>query len=381
MFQDNCLIIDEASMLTQAEAQIIVQRYPHHRIIFCGDMKYQLPPVIQEGVVGDAARQMTMDGMHVIHFNKNYRSLCKTLDRFTDDLRSIIDDTQGQLSGGEARQMRRDVRAAVIKRFEEMGGKTIVSPDIKRLYADDDMILGYKHNYDAKTTMEEYYGIVAQDREMKKWNLTDGGRDHCKGEIIVAPKAPEGYKAIERYSYTTHCIQGETCRGRIFVNPRHMERSEDVLRLLYTACSRAKRFDQLYFVGGSNCSNVMDELSDGGMERAREAAEREAMGAEDRCALPMCRLSKSAAHAQRLRLAREAAEREAMGAEDRCAPDVQETEVSVWGYKYIPPRRARASQAAWHAVAAGAQPGAEPVDQFSGSNITAESVKSFFGKN
>ena len=52
------------------------------------------------------------------------------------------------------------------------------------------------------------------------------------------------------------------------------------------------------------------------------------------------------------------------------APDVQAVEV----------RRARAAPAAWHAVAAGAQPGAEPVDQFSVSNITAESVNTFFGK-
>ncbi len=98
-----------------------------------------------------------------------------------------------------------------------------------------------------------------------------------------------------------------------------MERSAGVRRLLYTACSRAKTYDQLYFVGGLNCSNVMDELRARGEEATREACEREAMGGED-------------------------------------------------------------VSAAWHAVAAGEEPGAAEVAPFSRSNITPEAVKTFFKK-
>ncbi len=346
--KSNCLIIDEASMLTEAAAHVIVERYKHHRIIFCGDLLYQLPPVLADNAEGAEARQMTTEGMHVVEFNTNHRSVCKTLDSFTKFVRDLIDVSPVfDMGTFEARRGRRDRREAVIERFKTMGGKCIRSEDIKALYADDDMILGYKHNYDANTTMEDHYGIVAQDRQVKKWNLTEGGRDHCKGEIVTAEAAPEGIKSVERYSYTTHCIQGETCRGRIFINPRHMERSPDVLRLLYTALSRAKRFEQLYFVGGSNCSNVIDELSANGDDSAREAAERKSMEAEERLA-------------KNLR---------------RCAILNE-----VWGDNAWKQQEAAQAVNAWHAVAAGEEPGAAEVAPFSRSNITPDSVKKLFKK-
>jgi hypothetical protein len=64
----NVLIIDEISMMTDEEKEKIINRFNRHKIIFCGDVGFQLPPI--EG----QEFKITNDYPIITH-NKNYRCL------------------------------------------------------------------------------------------------------------------------------------------------------------------------------------------------------------------------------------------------------------------------------------------------------------------
>ena len=53
-------------MMTEKDKQKIIKNFPNCKIIFCGDIGFQLPPIEK----GD---EFKIDNMKIINHNKNYR--------------------------------------------------------------------------------------------------------------------------------------------------------------------------------------------------------------------------------------------------------------------------------------------------------------------
>ena len=79
----NVFIFDEISMLSDEGKEKLIKRFPEHKIIFCGDVGYQLPPI--EG------KEFNVEcGLPVFHHNTNYRCKCTKLEKRLLFLRKII---------------------------------------------------------------------------------------------------------------------------------------------------------------------------------------------------------------------------------------------------------------------------------------------------
>jgi len=79
----NNLIIDECSMMTNNDKELILKRFSNIKIIFCGDLGYQLPP-ISKGV-SKKAKEFIIGSIPEIKHTTNYRCQCDILREFTYD--------------------------------------------------------------------------------------------------------------------------------------------------------------------------------------------------------------------------------------------------------------------------------------------------------
>jgi len=83
------VVLDEASMLTEAQFKKIVARFPDHKLIFAGDLGYQLPPVC----LGD---ELTAEHFsNVVEFNNDYRSHDKETKSYKKHIREMMDEGYG----------------------------------------------------------------------------------------------------------------------------------------------------------------------------------------------------------------------------------------------------------------------------------------------
>ena len=211
----NVLIFDEASMISQREKDMLFDLYKHAKLIFCGDVGYQLPPI--------AGNPITHDGFdNIVTLTENYR--------FKDDtghyntcmrMRGMIDE------GASKDQIRDLVKAS----YRNVGKDRVLE-----LYDPaEDIILASKH-----TICDEWTSEFPDN----KWKCTEKNQVHAVGEIVLG-EPPKG-RYEKRHGFTIHSVQGETYEGKIFIDIRNMFD----LTMLYTAISRARRSDQIYIIVG-----------------------------------------------------------------------------------------------------------------------------------
>ena len=90
------MIFDEASCISQKQKKIILNRFPDHKIIFCGDIGYQLPPIPDKSPGGDRwPEEFRCENLpRIRHYpNKDIskrRCKCEKLDLILKDLRKKI---------------------------------------------------------------------------------------------------------------------------------------------------------------------------------------------------------------------------------------------------------------------------------------------------
>ena len=207
----NTLVIDEITMLNDKEKELIIQRFKDHKIIFCGDLGYQLPPV--EGF------EFNPKGIPTFRHTKNYRCQCEILARILKKCREIIKKDLIDI----------DVKKVLINFGFEINKKEDID------YSIEDLIITKTHNN------KDYYSQRYKD--MEKYIVKENTRDYSNGEIIIGNK-PEGVKCLLQHAFTIHSVQGETCRHTLFIDINKM----NCIRMLYTALSRAKRFDQIKII-------------------------------------------------------------------------------------------------------------------------------------
>tara|TARA_R100000808_G_C2154667_1_gene165830 strand:- start:6383 stop:9172 length:2790 start_codon:yes stop_codon:yes gene_type:complete len=206
----NTLIIDEISMLSNEEKNIILKRFKNHKIIFCGDLGYQLPPV--EGskfIIGD---------IPIFNHRKNYRCQCEKLQFILNDLRKLIkNDYEGT------------IKDLLLKYDFQITDKNLID------YSVEDLILTKTHKN------KDFYS--QRYKHIEKYLVKENTLDFSNGEIIIGKK-PDKVLADLQHAFTIHSIQGETCKTNLFIDINKM----NSLPMLYTALSRAKFLSQIKII-------------------------------------------------------------------------------------------------------------------------------------
>jgi hypothetical protein len=212
----NVLLIDECSMMTEEHKLKIFSLYGDMKIIFCGDLGFQLSCWL--------GKEMDTTGFNdIIQNNINYRCKDSRLLGLLDSIRTMIKnkvDTD-------------KVNKFVLEYFKKIN-KVISFNKMKEMYKVDDMILvGTKlERDDSKTWFPE----------LKKYYCLENNRKYCNGEIVIGEE-PECSNEM-RHAFTTHSIQGETAHHNLFIISDKMFNT----RMFYTAISRAKTLEQIFII-------------------------------------------------------------------------------------------------------------------------------------
>jgi len=203
-------IIDEVSMFSNEAKTKIIKRFPQHKIIFCGDIGYQLPPIV--------GSQFKINDIPIIEHTTNHRCKCEKLYEILQELRKLIKDGHKYFDN---------------KKDKIFGIDVISSDDMD--YQVEDLIITKTHVNKDKYT-EKY-------KDMKKYIVLENTQDYSNGDIIIGDK-PEKVRCELRHAFTVHSIQGETAQHKLFIDLDKMTS----LRMLYTSLSRGKYLSQIVFI-------------------------------------------------------------------------------------------------------------------------------------
>jgi hypothetical protein len=217
----NCLIIDEVSMMTEEQKKFIFKTYSNMKIIMCGDLGYQLPPIEND-------EEMNTTGFdNIITYNTNYRCKDEKLKQILNTLREMISQEKNI----------HQINKWVINEFTKLG-RMISIEDLKEKYNVNDMILC------GTNQLKDYYtGLFTGKFPIEKYYVLENNRLYCNGEIVIGEK-PIKTKSEIRHCFTTHSIQGETAEFNLFIDSKKMFDS----RMFYTAISRARYLHQIFII-------------------------------------------------------------------------------------------------------------------------------------
>ena len=203
----NVLVIDEVSMMGEKTKRQILKNMAGCKIIFCGDIGYQLPP-FAEGNNTEFKKDIT-EIKHTI----NHRVECETLRDLLIQCRSMMDKNK-------------NIIPYVLN--------NIPSRETPQYNHETDMILATTHSIKNEYT-EKY-------KDKKKYVITQSDEVYGRGEVYY--QVPNTKHHELRHGYTTHSIQGETMKGNIFIDLRGVYDN----RMIYTMISRAKRLSQIILI-------------------------------------------------------------------------------------------------------------------------------------
>jgi hypothetical protein len=201
----NVLIIDEISMMTDEEKEKIINRFNKHKIIFCGDVGFQLPPI--EG----QEFKITNDYPIITH-NKNYRCLCPKL-------LNILNNIRNEISKG-----------SWFYDIKKLGLPIIKLKDLD--YIPQDLIISKTNNRKDL--------ITATFKDLEKYVVLANYTNYCNTQILLE-KPPAGIRHELRHAFTIFSCQGMTTPNKLFIDVKNLRD----IKTIYTALSRAKYLSQI----------------------------------------------------------------------------------------------------------------------------------------
>ena len=231
----NVLIIDEGSMINEFEKQFLIKN-SKSKLIFCGDLGYQLPPVntldtlrfIQKNKLDiSLLNEMNTEGFeNIVECKTNFRSgNDKELMKIINYLRDIIDKNKYNVQQITLEYVYNQIK----NKF-----KSITKDELKNIYDKKDLIIC------SENLIKDEYTEMFKDIE--KYRVKENSRDYKNGTIIYEKISK--IKMDLQHGYTIHSIQGETATTKLFID---LEKQKSI-RMLYTAISRAKELNQIYFI-------------------------------------------------------------------------------------------------------------------------------------
>ncbi len=210
----NVLVIDECSMLSDKVREIIFTRFWMCKLIFIGDIGFQIGPY-NEIPIRKTAFQ------HVTELIKNHRCKDAPLDKILDNIRETISKCGN--------------RTCNVKEIIN-GIQTITVNELQKKYKVEDIILNFQN-----TEKDKYTKLFSH---LEKFYVTKCSKNHEYNTGEIHFTKPATVNCELRHGYTVHSVQGETFKKNIFIN-------EDVLNdlnVLYTALSRAEYLHQIYII-------------------------------------------------------------------------------------------------------------------------------------
>jgi len=218
-------------MLTEFQKQLLLDNI-QGRIIFMGDLKGQLPPVVKTedrikwkatlkaDQVWRRINQMTHRGIdYITELSYVWRFKCEILRRVANEIHEHI------------------TQKANTESFQKITRDKLVDfYDYKR-----DIILCVRKE-GTKGCCRAYTDMFDQ---LDKYKINENTNGYYNGDIVFE-EIPD-IKLEKRHGYTIHSVQGETYEGRIFIDITDMNLVTD-LRMFYTAISRAQYWEQIVFV-------------------------------------------------------------------------------------------------------------------------------------
>jgi len=208
----NVLVIDEISMLDDRMKELIFERFKMCKIIMCGDNGYQLDGFNSKG---DTYISFTETGFdNIVEHNHNYRVKCDELRKHLEVVRHLIKSNP------------KEVRQYILNNFKNI--------DTIQDYNVEDMILTRTH------VLKDMY--TEKYKHLDKYYVINTDRKYSKGEIVIGKK-PE-CECVLQHAFTVHSIQGETADNNLYIE---IEKMYDE-KALYTAISRARRWEQIHLI-------------------------------------------------------------------------------------------------------------------------------------
>ncbi len=246
------IIIDEVSMLKDSEKNIIIERFNKHKIIFCGDVGFQLDPVytaedITNNNVGafkpEYYEKRLKEGDNLISIqntDNNYDSSMYTIHK---KIPTIEHNTMHRCRCNILKENLLMLRDLIEKVGDKIDNKSLLNilKNVKILDKDNidydikDYIITKTHLL--KDCYTEKY------KDLEKYYIMSKSRDYCNGDIVIGEK-PKIVKSEIRHAFTIHSLQGETAEHKLFIDITGI----NSLRMLYTAISRAKYWNQIVFI-------------------------------------------------------------------------------------------------------------------------------------
>ena len=199
------LIIDEISMLTDKEKEKIINRFNRHKILFCGDVGFQLPPI-----EGDEFK--ISNEYPVIKHTKNYRCVC-------DKLQNILNNVRKEISKG-----------SWFYDIKKLGLPIIKLKDLD--YIPQDLIISKTNNRKDL--------ITKNFKDLEKYVVLANYTNYCNTQILLE-KPPAGIRHELRHAFTIFSCQGETAKNKLFIDIKNLKD----IKTIYTALSRAKYLSQI----------------------------------------------------------------------------------------------------------------------------------------
>lgn len=216
------ILVDEVSMLSNDNKNIIINRFKDHKIIFCGDVGYQLDPVYSPY---EYAKQLIggfkPEGMKIVEHNTMYRCKCPVLKDNLLNLRKLIDNNGDKINTEDLLKILKNTK---------INNKNNID------YSSTDFIITNTH-----LKKDEY---TEKFIDLEKYYITNKTREYSKGEILYEKPTGKGISCELRHGFTIHSLQGETAENKLFIDIRGIKS----LKMLYTAISRVKYWNQIIFI-------------------------------------------------------------------------------------------------------------------------------------
>jgi len=219
----NVIMFDEITMRSRAEIEKIIKNYSMCKLIFCGDVGYQLPCIEGEQI----DEEFMLDNCSIVKdYVKNYRIQDEKLLRLCEKVRELIDEKKHRMF------IIREIKDRIMDR------QLITINDLKSLYNIEDMVLT-----SINKRKDEITKLFKGKFEKEKYYIKDNNNpEYNTADIVISDGKVKSGRV--QHAFTVHSIQGETCETRLFIDLYRTRSSQ----MIYTALSRARKMNQIYLM-------------------------------------------------------------------------------------------------------------------------------------
>ena len=278
------IILDEVSQMTRDQFDTIVDRFGETcKLIFVGDIGYQLPPVVEAKGKSKEGKDLASgiplieenlplteeyftkvyDGS-IVNYSKIYRQKCETLSGVLKSLRKHMTQYYSTLNNQEElyqanksgdKELLLKLRIENAKTNEAITNRTLkklkglgceISLDtLKADYTPEDIILTHTHKQ--KDTYTELFKELPKYRVLTKCSNKNDLEMYYNGNIVFSNEGFIPSKIQLQHAFTIHSIQGETCENTIYIDINKKMSAQ----MLYTALSRARTIRQIKLIGST----------------------------------------------------------------------------------------------------------------------------------